>query len=476
MVFTSFDFLIFFPLIVILYNITSSKWKNIYLLLVSYLLYMNMQPIYAVLLLLVTTITYFFAKKISKEDDDRKRNIYLVSSIIIVLLPLFFYKYFNFVNTTIQDLLILCGFDVTMPQITYILPVGISFYTFMAIGYLIDVNNEEVEFEKSFVNTSLFLSFFPIILSGPIERAKNMFPQLRNLRNSTYCDVSEGFKMLLWGCFMKLCVADRLAIYVDAVFNNIPNHNGTSIMFASVLYPIQIYADFGGYSIMAMGAARCMGINVIKNFNRPFFSTSMSELWRRWHMSLIQWITDYIYTPLAFTLRSWKMWGMITAIMIAFFVSGVWHGAAMTFIVWGLVQGFFLSVEAVTKKKRDEIELRYNLNKKWWYVLPCFILVFILFAFSQIFAKCADLNEANLAITKIFTEQGDLFLDKTILIFAFTCLFVLIVKDIVDEYKINFNFLHSNNVVIRYVSAMLLIGLIIQMAVMEGGSFIYFQF
>ena len=476
MTFTSFNFLLIFPFVVLLYNLVPQKWKNLFLLAVSYLLYIKMQPIYALLLLLVTTTTYFFARKISKEDDDDKRSKILRISVILVLLPLFFYKYFNFVNESIASVLTYIGVYVDLPQINYLLPVGISFYTFMAIGYLVDVNNEEIEFQKSFANTSLFLSFFPVILSGPIERAKNMFPQFNNLKNSTYNDLSAGFKMLLWGYFMKLCVADRLAIYVDTVFNNLANHNGTTITFASLIYPLQEYADFGGYSIMAIGVARCMGINVIVNFKRPFFSTSMSELWRRWHMSLMQWIVDYIYTPLAFNWRKWKLWGMIAAIFVAFIISGIWHGAAMTFITWGILQGFYVSFDAILKKWRQPLEVKHNLLKKWWYVLPSCIVVYVLFAFSEMVSKCNSITEANMAIYKMLNAQGPVFIDKTTLLFGILSAIILLLKDIKDEYHIKFNFMHSKYIFIRYVSVLMLIWYILQMGVLDGGQFIYFQF
>lgn len=477
MSFTSFEFLLFFPVVVLLYNIIPQKLRVWYLLVVSYVFYAFMQPVYLVLLAAVTGITYGFTRWMGATDDDGKKKRIMIWGIILVLLPLFFFKYYNFFNESITVLLAGIGLHTAIPQISWMLPVGISFYTFMAIGYLIDVNNEEVEVETNIGSVGLFLSFFPYILSGPIERAGNMFPQLKKMPTSQPSDLTAGLKLMLWGYFMKLCVADRLGIYVDAVFNNIPQHNGTTLAFASLLYPIQVYCDLGGYSLIAIGAARCMGLKIIPNFNRPFFATSMSELWRRWHMSLINWLTDYIYTPLSFALRKWKVWGIVCALMLTFFISGIWHGAAITFIIWGLVQGIYLSLEALLQKRRSLIEAKHNLNKKWWYILICCVVVYLLFAFSQIFGRCVTLSDAWLVIGKIFGERGSVFVDPTILGYAFAMLVVLAFKDFRDEFFPNkLRCFESKYIWVRFLSYLLVLFMVINMGVLDAGQFIYFQF
>lgn len=347
----------------------------------------------------------------------------------------------------------------------------------MAIGYLVDVYNDDVDFEPHIGSTGLFLSFFPIILSGPIERAGNMLPQFKNLKNSTYTDLVAGGKMMLWGYFMKLVVADRLGIYVDAIYNNIASHNGNSLAFAALLYPFQVYADLGGYSLIAIGVALTLGIKVIPNFNRPFFATSMSEFWRRWHMSLIQWLTDYIYTPLSFYLRSWKVWGIVTALMLTFLISGIWHGAALTFVVWGLVQGIYLSIEAVTQKSRTRFEQKFNLTKKPWYILFSCISVFVLFAFSQIFGIADNIEQAAEVIKKIFTVRGKVFFNVAILSYGFFGLFILIIKDFMDEfYPGKIKLFESKNVIVRNFSYILVFLIIILFGVLDSSQFIYFQF
>lgn len=473
MTFTSFEFLLYFPVAVLLYNIVPQRFRAWYLLVVSYAFYAMMQPVYLVLLAGVTGMTYGFARWIAKTDDNKKRSRILVCSIICVLLPLFFFKYYNFVNEQIASLI---GVEVLMPKMGWMLPVGISFYTFMAIGYLVDVNNEEVEVEKNIGIVGTFLSFFPIVLSGPIERAGNMFSQFKSLNRSTPEDLTAGAKMMLWGYFMKLCVADRLGLYVDVVFENVAHHNGTTLLLASCLHPIRVYADFAGYSILAMGVARCMGIKIMENFHRPFFATSMSEFWQRWHISLIKWITDYIYTPLNFAFRKWKIWGIVTSIMLAFFISGVWHGAAWTYIVWGVIQGIYLSIEALTKNSRTNFENKYKLVGKWWYTLVCCCIVFVLFAFSQIFGHCADLKEAGVVVGKIFTNFDRPYIDTSHCLLGFFCLIILFVKDYLEEFNPKVSLFSNQSIVIRYLSYFICIALILLFGNLGDNSFIYFKF
>lgn len=479
MTFTSFEFLLFFPAVVLLYNFTPQRLRVWYLLAVSYAFYAFMQPIYLLLLASVTGVTYGITRWMGRTEDDDKKKRLMVWGIILVLLPLFFFKYFNFVNEALLGLLSSMGLYFTISPVKWMLPVGISFYTFMAIGYIVDVYNEEVDIEINIGSVGLFLSFFPYILSGPIERAGNMLPQFKKLNTSTYDDLVCGFKFMMLGYFMKLCVADRLGLYVDTVFADLAGCSGKSLAFATLLYPFQVYADLGGYSILAIGAARCMGLKIIPNFRRPFFSTSMSELWRRWHMSLITWLTDYIYTPLSFALRSWKVWGIVCALMLTFLISGLWHGAALTFILWGLVQGVYLSMEALLQKKRSSFENKHNLNKKWWYIMICCFFVYLLFTFSQIFGRCATVSDAFTVICKVFTCGGTLELgDKLNLLYAAISLTLLFAFDFKNEYlpKLRISPFSSRYWIVRYVSFVALIIYILVFGAIGNSQFIYFQF
>lgn len=478
MTFTSFEFLLFFPAVVLFYNLCPKKIRVWFLLAVSYAFYAFMQPVYLILLAAVTGVTYGFTRWMGNiEDDDKKKRI-MVWGIILVLLPLFFFKYYNFVNESILSLLRWMGITFTLPAIKWMLPVGISFYTFMAIGYIVDVNNEEVEVERNIGSVALFLSFFPYILSGPIERAGNMFPQLKELPDSTYKGLQHGFLLMLWGYFMKLCVADRLGLYVDAAFADVSAMSGKTMALAVMLYPFQVYADLGGYSLTAIGAAQCMGIAIIPNFNRPFFATSVSEFWRRWHMSLINWLTDYIYTPLSFMLRNWKIWGIVVSLMLTFLISGIWHGAALTFIVWGVVQGVYLCTEALLQKKRSSFENAHNLNKKWWYIALCCFVVYILFTFSQIFGRAESVSQANEIIAKIFQFDGTLMRNAGGLTIGVVSLAILMLYDFVNEFfsKHLPNPFNSKFWILRYVCFFALIIYILVFGELNNSQFIYFNF
>ncbi len=477
MVFTSINFLLFFPTVLLLYYFVPKKFKVIFLLIVSYYFYLNIKPIFIVLLFGVTISTFAFTRLIAHAKQDSWKIFYMRVNIILVLLPLLFFKYFTVINSEIIEFFQGGSLMWPLPAMKYMLPIGISFYTFMAIGYTIDVFNEDVTAEPSIFNVGLFLSFFPIILSGPIERAGNIFPQLEKINNLNSDNLVKGAKLMLWGYFMKLCVADRLGIYIDTVFNNISQHNGNSLALASALYPFQLYSDLGGYSLIAIGTARCLGLTIIPNFNRPFFSTSMAELWRRWHMSLIQWLTDYIYTPLVFKLRKRKMTGVVIALMLTFIISGIWHGAAIVFLVWGFLQGIFLSVEAVTKKYKSRFELNHNLSKNSFYIFLSAFLTFILFTFSQIFAKCNNIDEAMTVINKILTQRGSLFLESTNLAYGIIFLFILFFKDFKDEFfSNNLRFYENNSIIIRFISYSITIVIIIAMGVLDSGEFIYFEY
>lgn len=478
MVFTSFNFLIFFPLLAILYWITPAKYRWLTLLVSSYFFYVSIKPVYSLLVAFVTLSTYLFTWLMVKTNSESKKKSLMVINIVLILLPLFFFKYFNAINNGIYDLLESYNLRWQLPEIKLILPIGISFYTFMAIGYTVDVYNEEIESEKNIGILALFISFFPLILSGPIERAKNMIPQFKEQREFDYNKVVEGLKFMLWGYFMKLVVADRVGIYVDAVYGNISHHNGTTLLFASFLYPFQVYADLGGYSLIAIGTARILGINVMQNFKRPFFSTSMSEFWRRWHISLISWLTDYIYTPLSFVFRRYKIWGIVLALMITFFISGIWHGAALTFVIWGLLQGIFLSIEALTNKKKLKFENRHNLTKNGWYILAGTCLTFCLFAVSQIFGRANDITYAWSILKRIFTSCGNLFIGTPgAFIYILFGLGMLLLKDFTDEYAPGrFLLFENKQKIIRIFSYSSIIIIILLIGVFDAGEFIYFQF
>lgn len=478
MVFTSFNFILFFAAVIVVYYSAPVKWRWLVLLVASYFFYINIKPVFALLLAGVTASTYLFTRLMEQTKRESRRSLYKIINIVLVLLPLFFFKYFAVINNSLLTLLKNWGIHWPLPEIELFLPVGISFYTFMAIGYTVDVFNEETDVEKHPGIVALFISFFPLILSGPIERAGNMLPQFRNPVNPDYEKVVNGLRFMLWGFFMKLVVADRIGIYVDAVYHNIPNHNGTTLLAAFFLYPFQVYTDLGGYSLVAIGVAGILGIKVMDNFRRPFFAATMAEFWRRWHMSLITWLTDYVYTPISFALRKYKRWGIVYSLMITFMISGIWHAASLTFVAWGLLQGLYLSIEALTNKQKSSWEKKHRLTDKGWYIFLSCLITFILFGVSQVFARSADLADAFLVLQKIFTEPGSLFIGApSILIFSILGINMVMFKDFTDEYYPNrFRLFDHPDKPVRILSVSLVIVLILLIGVFDGGEFIYFQF
>jgi alginate O-acetyltransferase complex protein AlgI len=478
MIFTSFNFLIFFPTVILIYYLLPGKIRWPFLLVASIFFYINLDPVYSLLLAVVTITTYFFTILIEKAGSEKKKKTLLIFDIILTLLPLFFFKYYDFVNQSIFDILKHLGIRWPLPKLSLFLPVGISFYTFMALGYSIDVYNESINAERNFLKVSLFLSFFPIILSGPIERSQNMFPQFSSKLAFNYEKAVQGLKLMLWGYFMKLVVAERVAVYVSTIFNNIEHHSGISLLLATMLYPIQVYGDLGGYSLIAIGCANVMGIDIIPNFDRPFFATSVSEFWRRWHMSLIKWLTDYIYTPLSFGLRSLNVWGIVIALLLTFLISGIWHGAAMIYIIWGTFQGILLSIEALTKRQKTAIESKYRLRSKFWYILTSCFVTYTIFAFSLIIGGAVDsVADSFKVLGKIFTNTQPLFVNKTTFFYILIGAGLLFLSDLRDEYfPDRFKMFNSNKIYIRWGSYMTILFLIIMIGVFNGGQFIYFKF
>lgn len=477
MSFTTFDFVLYFPLIIILYNLVPRQLRLTYLLAVSYLLYGLLQPFYLLLLILTTSITYLMGRWIAWEEKEDKKKKLLFAGLIAILTPLFLFKYAGPIENWVATLMTSMGISVKMATIRWVLPLGISYYTFMSVGYLVDLYNEEVEVEKDPQKVALFLSFFPIVMSGPIERAGNMFPQFSKMERSTPEDIIAGFKILLWGYFLKLCVANRLAVFVAAVYGNVAMHSSKTLCAAALIFPIEEYADLAGYSLLAIGSARCMGFAIIPNFRRPFFATSLSSFWRRWHMSLIQWLTDYIYTPMSYCLRGWKSWGIVASLMVTFLVSGIWHGATMTCVAWGLMQGIVLSTEAVLLQQRTAFEKKYHLQNKWWYIAVNICFVYIFFAFSEIYGMSSSFEQANHIIARILTASGPLFVDAKTFTYGAIMVTLLVLKDLRDEYMPNrFQTFESKNICVRYISYVLLIVLILHLGVMDGSQFLYFQF
>ena len=469
MLFNSISFLLFFPVVCVLYFCIPAIYtrvRNWFLLLASYYFYMNWEPAYALLLLTSTVITYFAAVGIGNTTKKKKKKIYLTISLILNLVILFLFKYFNFMAANVEHLFSVSGMAIDLPEFGLLLPVGISFYTFQALGYSIDVYRGTTKVENDFPTYALFVSFFPQLVAGPIERSNNLLPQFKEKHQFDYEMLMTGLRLMIWGYFLKLVLADRCGIYVDSVFDNVDKHNGGSFIVASLLFPFQIYGDFAGYSLIAVGMARILGFRLMNNFNRPYFATSIGEFWHRWHISLSTWFKDYVYIPLGGN-RVGKLRNYFN-LLVTFVVSGIWHGANWTFFCWGSIHGLLLCIEKVLGIGKQ----KYVGIRKFFHWLVTFVHVF----FSWKFFRADNLNDAFTILKGVFTNMG---MPKPELANFFAVALAMIVlfsKEQADEYQRNIHFSESRSWILRHVYIVLMIAYIVLFGVFGGDQFIYFQF
>ncbi len=436
------------------------------LLVASYYFYMNWKPAYALLLLTSTAVTYLAALGIGHFEEKRKKKLCLVSSLVLNLAILFLFKYYNFLSSNIEAALQSSGLAINIPEFGLLLPVGISFYTFQALGYSIDVYRGTTKVEHDFFTYALFVSFFPQLVAGPIERSNNLLPQFRREHHFDYDSVMAGVRLMVWGYFMKLVLADRCGLYVDVIFNNVDKHNGGSYLVASLLFPFQIYGDFAGYSLIAIGVARVLGFHLMENFRRPYFACTVGEFWHRWHISLSTWFKDYVYIPLGGN-RVGRMRNYFN-LFVTFVVSGIWHGANWTFLCWGSLHGVLLCIEkALGFSKR-----RFSGMEKFLHWAVTFVLV----CFAWIMFRANNLSDAITIATGIFTNPGVPYLDYATFIAVGMAMIVLLAKEFADEYQWKTRIAESDSWLVRHVYLVVMISYIILFGVLGGDQFIYFQF
>lgn len=410
MLFNSIDFLLFFPVALIVYYLCPKRFRYIWLLGCSYYFYMGWHPAYALLLLASTAITYScgyvleYVKNTAWPENKKKRHkkFWLWLSIAANLGMLCYFKYMGFFTGIVVKIAAKAGIAVNLPELNILLPVGISFYIFQALGYAIDVYREDIYAEKNFLKYALFVSFFPQLVAGPIERSKNLLVQLNTPHPFRLDELVKGVVLIAYGLFLKMVIADRAAIVVNTVFNDWRNYPGLYIVFATALFAVQIYCDFYGYSTIARGAALTMGITLIDNFEAPYFSRSIKEFWRRWHISLSGWFRDYVYIPLGGNRK-----GVVRKdinLMITFFLSGLWHGAGISYIVWGLLNGGYQVAADIRDAAFGALKSRlglqgkarqYTAGKAVWQRLVAFALV----CYTWLFFRAASMLEA-LRMTK----------------------------------------------------------------------------
>lgn len=474
MLFNSFDFLLFFPIVCLLFFSSPQKFRWVVLLLASCYFYMYFIPIY-ILILAGTIVIDYFAGLLIENSKAKKRKLYLVISIITNISVLCVFKYYNFFIENIELVLSSLGQKNSLTYLSILLPVGLSFHTFQAMSYTIEVYRGNQKAEKHFGIYALYVMFFPQLVAGPIERPQNVLHQFHEKKVFSFDNFAQGSKLMLWGFFMKVVVADRLSIYVNAVYNNVENHTGISLLLATIFFTFQIYCDFAGYSYIAIGCAKIMGFDLMTNFRRPYFAKSISEFWKRWHISLSTWFRDYLYLPLGGNKVSKNRWYF--NLFFVFLVSGIWHGANWTFLIWGALNGFYLVFAILTQKQRDRFNsLLFKSEDNFFLMFFKIGTTFLLSAFAWIFFRANHVNDAFLIIRKIFTDTNfKLFLNWEVFFAAAIGLILLFLKELREEYFLN-KFNIFKNTKVRLTIYAFLIVLIILFGVFDSGQFIYFQF
>ncbi len=404
MLFNSIDFAVFLPIVFIFYWFVFAgnlKLQNFFLLIASYIFYGWWDWKFLSLLFLSTILDYSIGIALHKEADIGRRKLLLAVSLVCNLGLLGFFKYYNFFVNSFADAFSFFGTHVSTRTLDIILPVGISFYTFQTLSYSIDVYRRKMEPTKDFIAFAAFVTFFPQLVAGPIERATNLLPQFFRNRVFDWTKASDGMRQILWGLFKKMVIADNCAIYANTIFNNSEDYSGTTLFLGALFFAFQIYGDFSGYSDIAIGTSRLFGFDLMQNFAFPYFSRNIAEFWRRWHISLSTWFRDYLYIPLGGSKGNWRL--KIRNVLIIFLVSGFWHGANWTFIVWGALHAiYFLPLMLINRNRAHMDVVAEGRILPSWNELVSITITFALTTFAWIFFRAENLGHAISFIQSMF--------------------------------------------------------------------------
>lgn len=495
MAFNSVDFLIFFPIAVLVYYVLPQKIRNYWLLAASYYFYMCWNAKYALLLFFSTFVTYLSGLLIEGVRRKYPRRTgwakaVVAGSFLINLFLLGYFKYAGFLLDNVQSVFRRLGIALSVPRVDVLLPVGISFFIFQALSYTMDVYREEVAAEHNLFRYALFVSFFPQLVAGPIERSKDLLPQFSEKHDFSLDRAKEGLLIMGWGLFLKMVIADRAAIFVDAVYNDIATYGGMYIVVAAILFVFQVYCDFSGYSCIALGAAQVLGFRLTENFEAPFCAVSVGEFWRRWHISLNRWFTQYLYIPLGGN-RKGKLRKYCNQ-MVVFLVSGLWHGAVWSYVVWGGLNGIFVITGELTRPIRDRIKAAIHWRDE---AVPVHVvrsvITTLLFAFSMIFFRSQGTSFAIRVIRQMVTVRnagilfdGSLYtlgLNQRNFVLLLLALCVLMAADILRYRGVKVRgWILERCLPIRWACALVLILAIVVFGIWGVGydktAFIYFQF
>lgn len=494
MYFNSIDFLIFFPIVVFGYFLIPKKVKYLWLLGASYYFYACWNAKYAILIAVSTVVTYLSGLFLEKETQEKKKKLIMVFCFLINLGILGFFKYFGFFLENFNSILSVFHVQVVKNPFNLLLPVGISFYTFKALGYLVDVYRGNVKAEKNFFKYALFVSFFPQLVAGPIDRAGNLMPQIEEMETKrlwNYDKIVSGLGLMVWGLFLKMVIADRCAVFVDAVHEYLYAAGTVETVAAAILFSIEIYCDFAGYSAIAIGAARVMGFTLVENFDTPYFATSIKDFWRRWHISLSTWFRDYVYIPLGGSRCSKAK--KYRNVMITFLCSGLWHGASWNYVIWGGIHGIYQILGEVLMPVRKKItEVFHVRTDVFSFRLGQILITNGLTTFAWIFFRGGHLGHLALYFQRMFTKfnpwvlsaSGLDYLKISLKDVALTPVFLLLllVGDLIQYVKKQDvgEFLAKQNLWFRWV---ILLGLIFCVLIFgeygitfSSKQFIYFQY
>jgi len=485
MLFNSFAFILFFPLVTIIYFLLPNKCRWLHLLIASCIFYMAFIPVYVLILFFTIAVDYIAGLLIEKAEG-RRRTLFLVMSIVANVGVLAFFKYYNFAVSNIDSLLHYSGSMQRIPLLKIILPIGLSFHTFQAMSYTIEVYRGNQKAEKHLGIYALYVMFYPQLMAGPIERPQNMLHQFREKHSLDYDNLTSGLRRMAWGMLKKIVIADRLALIVDPVYKNPHEYSGTTLLIASVFFAFQIYCDFSGYTDIALGAAKVMGFKLMENFNYPFLSKSITEFWRRWHISLTTWFYDYIFNPVVASLRDWGRGAVIVGLLITFSISGIWHGAGWNFIAYGVMHGIVICYEYLTRKQRKQLFSKLPaiiVNS----ISRIFVIAFLIF--SWVFFRSKNVAEALFILRKIGhvpAELGKLIKTKSLAFLqlpdlSLTCLCIglIIFLQLSQAIQRKYNFAETfarKPAYIRWGLYYLGMFFVLGLGVFKKAKFIYFQF
>ncbi len=488
------DFLLFLAVVLVLYFLTPGKYRWVLLLAASYYFYMCWEPAFALFLALSTLIDYYCGLQMGKSKDRKEKRNYFLLSIFCNLGLFFGFKYLDFFNASIKALLQPFNILYDIPVLNIVAPLGISYFTFKKLSYIIDIYRENREPERHLGKFALFVSFFPEITAGPIDRANTLLPQFSKVYSFDYARVTGGLKLMAWGMFKKVVIADRLAMFVSLVYDKPLDHEGLALVAATLFFSIQVYADFSGYTDMAIGMARVMGYELMDNFNRPYFAFSITEFWRRWHISLTTWLRDYLFLPIAYAVSrrikkerlikiKAESWCYAVGTLITMLLCGLWHGANWTFVIWGGLHGLYLILSFITRKPRKKWRKKItgrSPTRKTLYKGLRILFTFSTVSFLWIFFRANSLSDAFYIISHLFTGAAVLpaaFFEKspefTIALIAVGLMFLVHWLEPHERVREMFS---KKPLVFRWILYVLLVLAIMNLGKFEEAPFIYVQF